>query len=82
MIFKLNILELINFEKQNLMKQNKKLVWITGASSGIGKELCYKFSQENWDVALTARRKDKLVKITKEIGSNNTICPANVADKS
>tara|TARA_X000000368_G_scaffold110314_1_gene85836 strand:+ start:320 stop:1078 length:759 start_codon:yes stop_codon:yes gene_type:complete len=64
------------------MKQNKKLVWITGASSGIGKELCYKFSQENWDIALTARRKDKLVKITKEIGSNNTICPANVADKS
>ena len=64
---------LINFEKQNLMKQNKKLVWITGASSGIGKELCYKFSQENWNIALTARRKDKLLKITKEIGSNNTI---------
>ena len=64
------------------MKQNKKLVWITGASSGIGKELCYKFSQENWDIALTARRKDKLLKITKEIGSNNTICLANVADKS
>ena len=49
------------------MKQNKKLVWITGASSGIGKELCYKFSQENWDIALTARRQDKLLKITKEI---------------
>ena len=39
------------------------------------------FSQENWDIALTARRQDKLLKITKEIGSNNTICPANVADK-
>ena len=64
------------------MKQNKKVVWITGASSGIGKELCYKFSQENWDIALTARRQDKLLKITKEIGSNNTICTANVADKS
>ena len=63
------------------MKQNKKLVWITGASSGIGKELCYKFSQENWDIALTARRQDRLSKIKKEIGPHNTICPANVSDK-
>ena len=40
--------------------KNKKIVWITGASSGIGKELSYKFAQKGWKIALTARRKDKL----------------------
>ena len=37
--------------------KNKKIVWITGASSGIGKELSYKFAQKGWKIALTARRK-------------------------
>ena len=68
--------------KKKLINQHKKLVWITGASSGIGKELCYKFSQEDWNIALTARRQEKLLKIKKEIGSNNTVCPADVADIS
>ena len=28
----------------NIEMKNKKIVWITGASSGIGKELSYKLS--------------------------------------
>ena len=62
--------------------KNKKIVWITGASSGIGEELSYKFAQKGWKTALTARRKDKLEKINKKIGNENLICPADVSYKS
>ena len=35
---------------------NNKTIWITGASSGIGKALAIKFAQEGWNVAISARR--------------------------
>ena len=37
-----------------------KNVWITGASSGIGKALAIKFANEGWQVAASARREDLL----------------------
>ena len=37
-----------------------KNVWITGASSGIGKALAIKFANEGWQVAASARRKNLL----------------------
>ena len=43
-------------------------VWITGASSGIGKALAIKFAQEGWKVAASARREKLLVSL-------NTINP-------
>ena len=61
---------------------NRKLVWITGASSGIGKELCYKFSEEGWNIALTARRKSELEKISKMLKNKNLVCSADVKSKS
>ena len=57
---------------------NRKLVWITGASSGIGKELCYKFSEEGWNIALTARRKSELEKISKMLNNKTLVCSADV----
>ncbi|MDB9760687.1 SDR family NAD(P)-dependent oxidoreductase [Pelagibacteraceae bacterium] len=42
------------------MLNNQKKIWITGASSGIGKALALKFAKENWLVAISARRKDLL----------------------
>ena len=39
------------------MSKNQKKIWITGASSGIGKALALKFAKENWQVAISARRK-------------------------
>ena len=33
------------------MSENQKKVWITGASSGIGKATAEKFAKENWKVA-------------------------------
>ena len=42
------------------MSENQKKIWITGASSGIGKALAEKFAAEGWKVAASARRKEIL----------------------
>ncbi len=42
-----------------------KKVWITGASSGIGKALSIKFSKEGWQVAASARRENLLIELEK-----------------
>ena len=47
------------------MSENKKKIWITGASSGIGKALAEKFAAEGWKVAASARRKEILDKMSK-----------------
>ena len=46
----------------------KKVVWITGASSGIGKALAIKFANEGWTVAASARREHLL----KELNISNS----------
>ena len=46
------------------MYENQKKVWITGASSGIGKSLAIKFSNEGWQVAISARRVELLEKLS------------------
>ena len=48
------------------MKQ-KKTIWISGGSTGIGKATSIKFAKEGWKVAVTARSKNKLEKLKKEI---------------
>ena len=40
--------------------EDKKVIWITGASSGIGKALAIKFAENNWIVAASARRENLL----------------------
>jgi len=44
-----------------------KTVLITGASSGIGKETAYVYAKNNYNLILSARRKEKLEEIKKEI---------------
>lgn len=48
------------------MKSSKKIVWITGTTEGIGKELAMKFAQDNI-VVCSARRKAKLEQAVKQI---------------
>lgn len=48
---------------------NKKIALITGASSGIGKELAIIHAKNNGDLILVARRKDKLIQLKQELES-------------
>ena len=60
---------------------NKKTIWITGGSTGIGKALAIKFANKGWNVAISARRENLL----KEISDNNKNIygfPLDVTDKS
>ena len=47
------------------MLENQKKIWITGASSGIGKALAEKFANKNWKVAISARREKLLDDISR-----------------
>ena len=51
------------------MSENQKKVWVTGASSGIGKAVAEKFAKEKWKVAISARR----VEILNEMANNDNI---------
>jgi len=57
-----------------------KNVWITGASSGIGKALAIKFSTEGWHVAASARRENLLQDLNKT-NSNIHSFPLDVIDE-
>jgi len=59
----------------------KKNVWITGASSGIGKALAIKFAEKGWFVAASARRESLLQELNK-INSNIFAFPVDVTDES
>ena len=52
--------------------EDKKSIWITGASSGIGKALSIKFANEGWQVAASARRENLLQELHQE---NKNIYP-------
>ena len=56
-----------------------KVIWITGASSGIGKALAIKFAKEGWKVAISARRENLLNEISKT-HSNIFSYPLDVTD--
>jgi len=45
---------------------DKKVIWITGASSGIGRSLALKFAKEGWTVAASARRENLLQELHTE----------------
>ncbi len=49
-----------------------KVVWVTGASSGIGEALVKAFAKEGAKVILTARREDELQRVKKEAGLNDS----------
>lgn len=63
-----------------------KVVWITGASSGIGEQLAYGLAEKGATLILSARRKEELERVKKECiarhGANVIICPMDVSDTS
>ncbi|OYT15692.1 MAG: short chain dehydrogenase [Bacteroidetes bacterium 4572_77] len=59
---------------------NKKVVVITGASSGIGKALAYEYAQQNFQVVIAARNLNSLQAIEKDLKENNAECLAVKTD--
>jgi len=58
---------------------NKKTVWITGASDGIGKELAIQMAQAGARIILTARSVDKLSALKESLsGSDHLVYPMDL----
>ena len=51
---------------------HNKRVWVTGASSGIGRDVAIKLSKLGAELILTARSRDKLEEVKKECGNAKT----------
>lgn len=62
---------------------NNKIVWITGASSGIGEALALAFAAQGAKLVLSARRREELERVAKSCGEENCmILPMDLADTS
>jgi short-subunit dehydrogenase len=59
---------------------NKKTIWITGGSTGIGKALAIKFASKGWKVAVSARREELLNELSDQY-ENISAFPLDVTDK-
>jgi short-subunit dehydrogenase len=65
------------------MKMNgykNEIVWIIGASSGIGSSLARELVERGATLALSARRKDELEKLVSSLGENHKVFVLDVTD--
>lgn len=56
------------FAPQVMKRFENKVVWITGASSGIGEATAYAFAKEGAKLILSARREEELLRVKKATG--------------
>lgn len=66
------------------MNQNQNNIWITGASSGIGKAAAVEFAKTGCNVFVSARRVVELERLKKELQTEKLDChihPCNVASR-
>jgi 3-oxoacyl-[acyl-carrier protein] reductase len=67
------------------MKESKGHIWVTGASSGIGKETAKEFARVGYKVTVSSRRHSILELINKELKREKlsvNIVPCNIASSS
>jgi 3-hydroxy acid dehydrogenase/malonic semialdehyde reductase len=64
----------------------KKIICITGASSGFGEACAFKFSENNFDLIIAGRRVEKLnalkTTLEKKFGNRVFVLPLDVSDRS
>ena len=59
---------------------NKKTIWITGGSTGIGRALAIKFASKGWNVAVSARREELLNELSDDY-ENISAFPLDVTNQ-
>ena len=67
------------------MMSTKPIIWITGASSGIGEATSYRFAQEKASLILTATRAERLAEVQQEcirLGARCEILPCDLLELS
>lgn len=70
--------------RENQGRFEDRVVWITGASAGIGRELARAFAAEGAHVAVSARRADRLAALREELAVRGCRClaiPCDVTDE-
>ena len=55
--------------------------FVTGASSGIGRDIARTLSLYGYDLIITARREDKLLELAEMLGENTVVLPCDLSDK-
>ncbi|WP_373494856.1 SDR family NAD(P)-dependent oxidoreductase [Aquiflexum sp.] len=63
---------------------DQKVIWITGASSGLGKFMACEFAKQNGILALSARRTSELEKVlveVKKLGGDGMVVPCDILEE-
>jgi dehydrogenase/reductase SDR family member 7B len=64
------------------MRFQDKIVWITGASSGIGEALAYQFANEGAKLIISARREQHLQRVKQNISGECFILAMDITDNA
>lgn len=60
----------------------RRIAWITGASSGIGRALALRLARDGWTIAVSARSVDELASLATESDGRIVAFPLDVTDKT
>ena len=74
----------MSLTKESKTTMSEKVIWITGASSGIGEATAYKFVQEGYKVVLSARNKEALERVKNSSSSPQhcKVLPLDLVDQA